>query len=74
MRHLSWVGNVFHKSMCEGMMAKTALECLQENYMRGRSIYVAVKHVPHHEKYCALAEEFGFPMNAALLGGGKGGT
>ena len=53
------------------MMAKTALECLQENYMRGRSIYVAVKHVPHHEKYCALAEEFGFPMNAALLGGGR---
>lgn len=58
MRHLSWVGNVFHKRVCERMMAKTALECLQENYMRGRIINVAVKHVPDHEKYCKLSEEF----------------
>ena len=52
------------------MMAKTALECLQENYMRGRSIYMAVKHVPHHEKYCVLAEEFGFSYECCFVGGG----
>ena len=72
MRHLSWIGNVFHKSMCEGMMAKTALECLQENYMRGRIINVAVKHVPRHEKYCMLSEEFGFSYECYFVGVGEG--
>ena len=54
------------------MMAKTALECLQGNYMRGRIINVAVKRVPDHEKYCMLSEEFGFSYECHFVGVGEG--
>ena len=36
--------------------------------MRGRIINVAVKHVPHHEKYCMLSEEFGFSYECYFVG------